>query len=260
MFIRYYLSTLSRRETEQAKCLLRPVKPFGHIGKRLETLPSPFPELLGKQVAISKEALRRLLRERNVEESQLGGSLDQPLSRANNNDSHADFTIYFVIHDTSTPNFLDQPFPNNINSSAWEFNKFSKYQAVAHVFVNRMGDSTTKVNFNTPLRATKFETKVLGLKGKGLFIHVEMIQPRRRDPRGGRTNDALAPQPGFSEAQLDRLALVYISASVRRGHWLVPVYHAVLDTGLQDAHDDPQNFDLESWSQRLKQLLEAISG
>ena len=110
MFIRYYLSTLSRRRNGTGKMLAAPVKPFGHLGKRLETLPSPFPELLGKQVAISKEALRRLLRERNVEESQLGGSLDQPLSRANNNDSHADFTIYFVIHDTSTPNFLDQPF------------------------------------------------------------------------------------------------------------------------------------------------------
>jgi len=245
-------------EMEQAKCLLRPVKPFAHLGERLANLPSPLDELIGRDTTISKEAFRRLLRDRNIQESQIGGSLDEPLSRANNNASTAGFALYFVIHDTSTPNLLNDPFPGTINTPAWEFNNFSKYGAVAHVFVNRVGESATKVGFRTPFRATKFETQVLGQRGKGLFIHVEMIQPRRRDPRGGARNDALAPDPGFTEAQLDRLALIYVAASLRRGHWLVPAYHAVLDTGLRNAHDDPQKFDLNAWAGRLKLLLDAV--
>jgi len=70
------------------------------------------------------------------------------------------------------------------------------------------------------------------------------IQPRRRDPAGGPKNDAIAPTPGFSEPQYTRLALLYVVASVRAGTWLIPAMHAALDEGLNDAHDDPQNFDL----------------
>ena len=36
-------------ETEQARCLLRPVKPFGHIGKRLRHYPLPSPNCSGSK-------------------------------------------------------------------------------------------------------------------------------------------------------------------------------------------------------------------
>jgi hypothetical protein len=243
---------------EQAKCLLRPVQPFGRIGNQLAELPPQLGSLVGKNVTISKLALRRFLRAHGIEESQIGGSLDEPLSRANNGSARSPVATYFVIHDTSTPNFLNDPFPANINSPDWPFNNFAKYQPVAHIFINRVGASTTKVNFRTPFRATKFELQVLRIRGKGLFLHTELIQPRRTDPSGGSQNDALAPTPGFTEKQLDRLALVYVAASLRHGQWLIPAYHAVLDTGLSNAHDDPQAFDLSLWSARLKLLLESI--
>jgi hypothetical protein len=89
-----------------------------------------------------------------------------------------------------------------------------------------------------------------------LFLGVELIQPRKLDARG---IDATAPSPGFTETQLDRLALTYIAASVRRGQWMIPAFHAAIDSGLPNAHDDPQNFDLKVWAQRLRVLLDAIS-
>ena len=50
---------------------------------------------------------------------------------------------YFVIHDTSTPNYRDKPFPADINDPAWRFNDLdlASKGKVAHFFVNRAGDS-----------------------------------------------------------------------------------------------------------------------
>jgi len=245
-------------EVEQAKCLLRSVGPFGRLGSRLTELPPPLGDLIGKPVTISKEAFRQLLRERRIAETDLGGSLDEPLSRAKDGDQSAPAASYFVIHDTSAPNFGRNSFPDNINQQDWLFNDFARYSAVAHVFVNRLGASSTKVGFEIPFRATKFELQTLGIKGKGLFLHTELIQPRHSSPVGDPNNDALAPDPGFTEAQLDRLALIYVAASLRGGRWLVPAYHAVLDAGLPNGHDDPQSFDLALWAAKLRATLESI--
>lgn len=66
---------------------------------------------------------------------------------------------------------------------------------------------------------------------KGLFLNVEQVQPRRSDQNASANNDALAPIPDFTDIQLDRLALVYVAASVRCGKWLIPVFHASVDAG-----------------------------
>ena len=75
-----------------------------------------------------------------------------------------------------------------------------------------------------------------------------------RDPGGGANNDAFSPSPGFTAQQLDRLALLYVAASVRRGQWLLPAFHAAIDAGIPNAHDDPQNFDLDGWLASLERL------
>lgn len=244
---------------DQAKCLLRPVKTYGNLGEKLEELPPPLSQLVGAPVRITKAEVRKVLAERKIAESEIGGSLDERLSRANNDDPESETAGYFVIHDTSTPNFMDKSFPDDINTAHWPFNDLSKYGALAHVFINRVGQSATKVDFHMPFRATKFEMQVLGTKSKGRFLHIELVQPRRRDPLGGAKNDALSPSTGFTAVQMDRLALVYMAASVRAGRWLVPAFHAVLDAGLTDAHDDPQGFDLSVWSNCLQKLLKSIS-
>ena len=84
--------------------------------------------------------------------------------------------------------------------------------------------------------------------------------PRRGDPAGGARNDAIAPEPGFTRAQYRRLAEAYVAASLRAGMWLVPAYHATLDNGLPDGHDDPQNFDLPAWDAELAAVLSQLEG
>ncbi|HXY90235.1 MAG TPA: hypothetical protein VEH75_06405, partial [Xanthobacteraceae bacterium] len=57
-------------------------------------------------------------------------------------------------------------------------------------------------------------------------------------------------------AQYEKLALVYIVASRRAGRWLIPAFHAVLDEGIYDKHDDPQNFDFATFNENIEKLLQ----
>ena len=91
---------------------------------------------------------------------------------------------------------------------------------------------------------------------KGLFLHHELIQPRIK---GGFGFHAVGPTPGFTQATMDRLALCYIAAAVRRGSFLIPAFHCVLDIGLPDGHDDPQNFDLFQWVGAIEKILGEIT-
>jgi hypothetical protein len=84
-----------------------------------------------------------------------------------------------------------------------------------------------------------------------------MVQPRRSASRRGR-DDALAPNPGFTAAQYDRLALLYTIASVRAGHWLIPAFHAALDADIRNGHDDPLNFDVASFAAALDRLIAGL--
>jgi hypothetical protein len=111
-------------------------------------------------------------------------------------------------------------------------------------------------DFGSAKLATKLETgKGLGHALVGRFLHTELVQPRIENSHGV---DEFAPNPGFSAAQLERLALLYVCASVRGGQWLIPAFHCVLDEGIKNAHDDPQNFILEDWGRALSDLLGKI--
>ena len=234
---------------EQARCLLRPVKVHGVLGAPLASLPEPLEKLIGKPVTIDVVALQKYLQAHDITETEIAGPLTNHCG-AN----------YFVIHDTSTPNYGDAAIPTNINTVAWSLNNLNRYtnRVVAHVFINRLGKSIALVPYTKPWRATKLEVKVLGEKSRGLFVHNEMVQPRRRDPAGSPKNDAFAPDPGFTVAQYDRLALLYVSASVQHGTWLIPGYHCAIDAGIPDGHDDPQNFDLTFWAGRVDALLKSL--
>lgn len=242
---------------EQARCLLRPVKPRGIIGNSLKNLPYPLEKLIGEKIKIKKESFRRYLQKNNIDERSLGGSLDENLCRALLPNGENIQALYFIIHDVSAPNYLLKPFPENINEADWEGNDLSKWlkMPVAHVFVNRVGESVAVVEFGTVLPEKRFGTKFarnfLKESAKGLQIHIELVQPRRSDPEWFAGNDAFAPVEGFTEKQYQRLALLYIAASIRRGNWLIPAFHCATDAGIPDAHDDPQNFDLSAFAQKL---------
>ena len=74
------------------------------------------------------------------------------------------------------------------------------------------------------------------------------MRPSPTRPAWGPTNDAIAPEPCFSVAQDERLALLYVVAGRRARSWMVPGFHAAIDEGISDAHDDPQNFDLTTFA------------
>ena len=164
---------------------------------------------------------------------------------------------YFVIHDTSTPFLGDAPFPRHLDRD-WPVNSFEPYLAkepVAHVFLNRYGQIWPGHDFSRPWRATKLETRVVGIPARGRFVHIELVQPRRHAPGSKSLGDTLAPRPGFSKVQYRLLAALYVYASARAGEWLIPAFHATVDAGIPEAHDDPQNFELKHFAREVERLV-----
>jgi len=250
---------------QQARCLLRPNKIGGVLGEELKSLPKPLESLIGEPIKIKKEKLRKFLQKNKIDEETIGGSLDKPLSKARLPNGAEIQTLYFIIHDTSSPYLKDEPFPQKFNKDAnWKGNDLLIWikQPVAHIFVNRLGESITTTPFDETARkgwGTKFARDFLKADGKGLQIHIELIQPRRRDAtQPNPENDLFAPFPGFTKKQYERLALLYVAASIRRGTWLIPAYHSAIDAGIKDAHDDPQNFELAKFAGKLKKLVNKL--
>lgn len=239
----------------QARCLLRHVEPGGALAPEAP-LPAPLARRVGRAVGIDGAALAAYLDARGIAAATVGGAPTGAVARTADGVPAG----YFVIHDTSTPNVGAAPLSDEIDRPDWRWNDLTMWagaNAVAHLFVARTGASLTGHDFVEPWRATKAESCVLGMSARGLFLHVELIQPRRSDPAFPAGNDRLAPAPplrAITDAQLDRLALAYVAASVRRGIWLIPAFHAVIDHGIGDGHDDPQGFPLAAWARRVDAL------
>jgi Putative peptidoglycan binding domain len=243
---------------EQAQGLLRFIKVYGHVDDPLAMIPETLKRLLSNlnMLGFTKEKLRKLLNSRGILEANIGGSLDNAVSRANNNDEAESFANYFVIHDTSTLLSDDENFePTFINSSNWSGNHLETLGGVTHVFITRNGRTKTDNDYQTPFRATKFETSVESVIHKGRFLHHELVQPRKTD---NNNVDGLSPNPGFTPIQYELLAFCYLAASLRRGCWLIPAFHGVLDLGVGD-HDDPQHFDLVAWDKAISVLLSELA-
>ena len=109
------------------------------------------------------------------------------------------------------------------------------------------------------------------VEGSGLYRRGETVpagndrQRHRQDhadrlhdvsaPGRGRRNDARSPDPAFTAAQYDRLALLYVIASVRAERWLIPAFHAAIDAQIANGHDDPLNFDVDSFARSLEGVI-----
>ncbi len=256
-------TTFAGSAVQQTACLIRPVGELGHLGPVREHLPPVLATRVGRPNDLPmREILSGFLSKRNLEWD-FAAYLWQPVSRGNDGDPKAPPARYFVIHDSSGPNFGRKPFPTDINTS-WFVNNLGRHRCVdgwerAHVTINRRGVMLRGHDFAQPWRATKFERATqFGRNLRGLFLHVEMVQPRRSKKRRGRGNDVVAPSPGFTKAQYDSLALTYVIASVRADVWLIPAFHAVLDTDIYNGHDDPQNFELDKFAASLKTLIDQL--
>lgn len=244
-------------EKALARCLIRPVLRGGNLGPTPDTLPAVLDGLIGHPMEIELERLRRYLSDRRIEDGSVGGAINRDATRVR----------YFVIHDTSSPEVTEASFPSNINDAGWSGNRLSNWlrsDTPTHVFINRVGESGTKSDYNQAVRATRYESgrdiadptrrRAAREQRTGLFVHHELVQPRRRSRPNSSYFD-IAPVPGFNTAQLERLALLYVVASYRSGRWLLPTFHCSLDATIEGAHDDPQNFDLEAWLGSLRTLL-----
>jgi hypothetical protein len=248
---------------EQARCLMRGMDQSRNLGPPLEHLPSALAERVGTDTGLpSREALSTFLSKLDLEWN-FAAYLWQPIARASDNDPNAPMARYLVIHDTSAPYFGHRSFPDEIDSGP-RINNLSGFKCSdgwgkAHVVINRAGDMLLNHELSIPWRETKFE-QAANFSGalKGLFLHVELIQPRRAAPGHGH-NDAQSPNPPFTSAQYDRLALLYVIASVRSNHWLIPAYHAALDADIRNGHDDPLNFDPESFANSVAKLIDTLN-
>ena len=222
-------------------------------------LPAAFAHRLGRLFTPDHGRLAAYLRAQAAPDA-LSASLDAPLSHGRDGAPSAPAARYLVIHDTSQPYLGELPFPADMDTSD-ALNNLTGYlgpEAVAHLFINRRGDIAVGHDLAVPWRATKLESRVIGTPAKGLFLHVENQQPRRADPAARPGNDRIAPVPGLTRAQYDSLALAYVVACARAGLWLKPAFHAAIDEGLPDAHDDPQNFDLPAFDAAVTRHLTAI--
>jgi hypothetical protein len=238
-------------DVTQARCLMRSVGQRAKLGPVLDALPPAFADRIGGNAPLpSREVLADHLADIGLADA-LAGNLFWPVSRAQDSDPFAPAARYLVLHDTSGP-YLRR-FPDDLDSHH-KINNLARFRcsdnwSLAHVVINRMGGVFVGHDFAEPWRATKFERAPnFGGDLKGLFLHVEMIQPRR-----GRAG-LIAPTPGFTTEQYDRLALVYVIASVRAGQWLIPATHAVIDNDVKNGHDDPQNFEFASFAEAIAQL------
>jgi hypothetical protein len=240
---------------EQARMMLRKVNLTGKVSSELATLDAEFERRVGQTCQISRDQMRSYLNRIHVAEWEVGGNVDLPVSSVKNADGTETYAKYMVIHDTSYPRY-GSSFPSNMNDESWEWNRLGRWVAnVTHIYVNRVGDSKTMTPFQEGKAATKLEKYILGEgASKGLYLHIELIQPRKAMKGYGRHNDVDAPEPGFTDLQYQRLALLYTVASVRKGEYLIPAFHACVDVGIKYAHDDPQNFDNSKFFDALNNL------
>ena len=243
---------------QQAMCLMRSMDVSRNLLPRLSSLPAPLAIRIGQTTGLpSRATLSNYLAQQDPEGA-LGDYLWLPVSRAHNNDLDSPMARYFVIHDTSGPNYGHRPFPDDIDESP-RLNDLHNFYCPdgwgkAHVFISRTGELLVGHDYSVAWRATKFEKAAeFGGALQGLFLHNELIQPRGSVL--GHRNDARTPDPAFTTAQYDRLALVYIIASVRAERWLVPAFHAAIDAQIPNGHDDPLNFDIDSFARSLDGLM-----
>lgn len=253
---------------DQARCLLRKVLPLGNVGDTAVVLPTLLEDLIGKAVDISTASFADFLSEQGISEEDIGGALTDPLSRTDGEDGPVKRASYFVIHDTSTQlsenkrfKKSEVKFPTKVDTAEWSGNDLSDAaDVIAHVVINRLGESRTSRDYKRGRRATKRER--LFVPGNpdatvGLFLHHELVQPRLNNTRG---IDEFSPDPGFTEPQYDRLAVCYAASAIRGGSWLIPLFHGVLDLDIPDAHDDPQHFDLDAWAGAIERLRSKVLG
>ena len=247
---RFSSKRFSGNPIEQARCLLRTIFPGGIVSTKPADLPKVLEARVGTKINLKRKELDGYLQQKHLSSRELAGDLGDPVSKS----QLGTRALYFVIHDTSDE-LRGRKFPANINERSWFGNNLRRRDiSEAHVFINRLGESASDNDYLKVVAATKREVRNEEIEG--LFLHHELVQPRISGKGFG--YGAIGPSPGFTAAQYERLALLYVIASFRRGVWLIPAFHCTMDEGIPDGHDDPQNFDLAQFGLALENILGSI--
>ena len=248
--------TFAGSRVEQATCLLRKIELLGT--RQPQRLPKVIRPLMERQDGPSPaQTAAALAAFPEPYRAYAARWAQAPLSRTGEGLP----ALYFVIHDTSTPFYANEPFPKRLNQDL-KVNDFTPYmdgtfgrEPVAHIFLNRVGQIWAGHDFQEPWRATKLESRVIGARARGRMVHIETVQPRRFLPGATGRGQTHGPRPGFTKEQYRMLAALYVYASARAGLWLIPAQHNTVDAGIPDAHDDPQNFELKQFARELERLV-----
>lgn len=239
---------------EQTQCLMRFVKYKG-TGSTVQTIPEVLLSRVGNPTDITIAQLKSCLSNAGIALSEVSG--DPTVT------SKSKKLVYFVVHDTSSPEYAKSAgFPANINDAAWSGNNLSighsGLTSRVNFVINRVGSSrtTTLLGETRAKPATKLEMTSQVSASRPLFAHVESIMPRLK-PTGSWAH--ISPTPAFTDAMMERLAWIYVVASVRAEKWLIPAQHFNIDSNLYagvDVHDDPQGFDLPHWGEKIAKVIE----
>ena len=101
---------------EQAMCLMRGMDETRNLGPPLEGSAPALASRIGETTGLpSRETLSDFLSKQDLEWD-FAAYLWQPVSRAHDNDPDAPMARYFVIHDTSGPNYRPPGFPDDIDT------------------------------------------------------------------------------------------------------------------------------------------------
>jgi hypothetical protein len=129
---------------EQTRCLMRGMDETRNLGPQMALMPAPLADRVGKEAGLpTREALSTYLSNFDLERD-FAAYLWLPVSRANDNDPTAPMARYFVIHDTSGPNFGHRSFPEEVDNGNSKINSLNKFRCSdgrgkAHVVINRSG-------------------------------------------------------------------------------------------------------------------------
>jgi hypothetical protein len=115
---------------EQAMCLMRGMDASRNLAPMLDSLPWALATRVGKNTGLpSRELLSAFLSSQDLEWD-FAAYLWQPVSHAKDNDPDTPAARYFVIHDTSAPNYGRRAFPGDIDSTS-RINSLKTYRCLA---------------------------------------------------------------------------------------------------------------------------------
>jgi two-component system NtrC family sensor kinase len=109
--------------------------------------------------------------------------------------------------------------------------------------------------WNDPLYEKKRDAKIGGVRS---MIGVPLL--REGEPIGVIALARNRVEP-FTDREIDLVTMFAdqaVIASVRSRHWLIPAYHAALDAEIPNGHDDPLNFDPESFAESLEAVVKKL--